>query len=225
MHSTSLVLFLHLFASILGLAAGAGCAGVKPGATRPALAVAQRRLRSAAHRRPDGPRPSTPPRRRITLMMGRAAPSRPQTVGPHGDGHRQRRPAGRDRHGAVGRATCRAPRLERDGDGQRAGHLHDHRAQRQHRQATATITATFNGDVVRRRLPDHRQGTLDDTTSGTAQLAYPLDHALFPSNLSPIYAHIAMAGMYARLHFSRATGSTSTSTATARPGCRGRAAT
>jgi hypothetical protein len=59
-------------------------------------------------------------------------------------------------------------------------------------QDSATVTASYSGDVVGDGVPAGAKTALDGTPGGTAgKLAYPLDHTLFPSNLTPIYAQIS----------------------------------
>jgi hypothetical protein len=49
---------------------------------------------------------------------------------------------------------------------------------------------------------NNNKTVLDGSTSGSAQLAYPLDKTLFPANLTPIYAQIQTSGgAIARLNF------------------------
>jgi hypothetical protein len=69
---------------------------------------------------------------------------------------------------------------------------------------TATIIATYSGDIVADGFPGTGKANLDGTPGGAAAtLAYPLDHTLFPANLTPIYAHVggATGGTIARLRF------------------------
>jgi hypothetical protein len=69
---------------------------------------------------------------------------------------------------------------------------------------TATIVATFNGDMFGDgfNTTNNNKPVLDGSPSGSSQLVYPTDHALFPSNLSPIYAQVqSSGGQIARLHF------------------------
>jgi hypothetical protein len=74
--------------------------------------------------------------------------------------------------------------------------------------AQATIMATFMGDVFGTgfNTTNNNKGALDGSPSGgSASIAYPLDHAVFPSNLTPIYAQISGTGSIARINF-QATG-------------------
>ena len=76
-------------------------------------------------------------------------------------------------------------------------------------QASATLNATFSGAIFDPELqPDQQQqDVLDGATSGPTTIMYPVDHALFPSNLTPIYAQMTAPGAsaIARLNF-QATG-------------------
>jgi len=70
--------------------------------------------------------------------------------------------------------------------------------------AQATVTATFMGDVFGTgfNTTNNNKAALDGTPGGgSASIAYPLDHAVFPSNLTPIYAQISGTGSIARLNF------------------------
>jgi hypothetical protein len=69
---------------------------------------------------------------------------------------------------------------------------------------TATIIATYSGDIVADGFPGTGKSNLDGTPGGAAAtLAYPLDHTVFPANLTPIYAHVggASGATIARLRF------------------------
>lgn len=69
---------------------------------------------------------------------------------------------------------------------------------------TATVTASYTGDVVGDGFPGTGKTNLDAAPAGTgAALAYPLDRTLFPANLTPIYAHISgsTGATVARLRF------------------------
>ena len=70
---------------------------------------------------------------------------------------------------------------------------------------SAMLTASFSGDIFGDGFnsTNNNKPVLDSSPTGLANLAYPLDHALFPSNLSPIYAHIQAngTGQIARLNF------------------------
>jgi hypothetical protein len=69
---------------------------------------------------------------------------------------------------------------------------------------TATVVATYSGEIVGDGFPSNGKGSLDGSPGGAAAtLAYPLDHTLFPANLAPIYAHIggATGATVARLRF------------------------
>ncbi len=46
-----------------------------------------------------------------------------------------------------------------------------------------------------------KEGTLDSGGSGSTTIAYPLDHALFPSNLGPIQVQLTTSGSAARISF------------------------
>ena len=76
-------------------------------------------------------------------------------------------------------------------------------------QAWATLTASFSGAIFDPGFnqTNNNKTVLDGAASGTTSITYPTDHALFPSNLSPIYAQMAApgAGSIARLNF-QATG-------------------
>lgn len=65
---------------------------------------------------------------------------------------------------------------------------------------TAKFIATFTGTYPN-NVPDGARQSLDGSPSGSATIAYPVDGALFPKNLGPIYVHIAKAGTAARLSF------------------------
>lgn len=67
------------------------------------------------------------------------------------------------------------------------------------------LLATFHGDVNEGSV-GAQKGVLDGAPNGSAQIAYPLDGALFPSNLTPIYVHVQANGVgaAARLEFSSA---------------------
>jgi hypothetical protein len=74
---------------------------------------------------------------------------------------------------------------------------------------SATLIATFSGDIFGDGFAtgNNNKAVLDSAPSGSANLAYPIDYALFPSNLSPIYAHIASSGgLIARLNFQAGAG-------------------
>src|SRR6266540_538216 len=68
---------------------------------------------------------------------------------------------------------------------------------------SAMLIAAFSGDIFGDGFTSSSKPMLDATPSGLANLAYPLDHTLFPSNLTPIYAHIQTngTGQSARLNF------------------------
>lgn len=66
---------------------------------------------------------------------------------------------------------------------------------------SAMVTANFTGEITGDGFDPSNKATLDGDASGSATLAYPLDRSVFPSNLSPIYAHISMPGQTARLSF------------------------
>jgi hypothetical protein len=68
----------------------------------------------------------------------------------------------------------------------------------------ATLLAQFSGNFIGTGFDPGAQATLDGQASGSAQIAYPLDGALFPKNLGPIYVHIVKTGTptSARLQFS-----------------------
>ncbi len=76
-------------------------------------------------------------------------------------------------------------------------------------QASATLNATFSGAIFdpNFRQDNNNKVVLDSAPSGTTNLLYPVDHSLFPSNLTPIYAQMSAsgAGAIARLNF-QATG-------------------
>lgn len=76
-------------------------------------------------------------------------------------------------------------------------------------QSSATLTATFSGAIFDPNFnqTNNNKTALDSAPSGTTQIAYPLDKALFPSNLTPIYAQMTTGGAnaIARLNF-QATG-------------------
>ena len=66
------------------------------------------------------------------------------------------------------------------------------------------MTATFQGDVFGDGFvtTNNNKPVLDGAPSGSAPLVYPLDHAVFPANLTPIYAQIqSSGGAIARLNF------------------------
>jgi len=71
--------------------------------------------------------------------------------------------------------------------------------------AQATLTASFSGAIFDPGFnqTNNNKTVLDGATSGTTTITYPTDHALFPSNLSPIYAQMAAPGAnsIARLSF------------------------
>jgi hypothetical protein len=69
--------------------------------------------------------------------------------------------------------------------------------------ATATLTASFSGDIFDPNFPQGNKPALDATASGMTNMLYPIDHQLFPSNLAPIYAQMTAsgAGASARLNF------------------------
>jgi hypothetical protein len=75
---------------------------------------------------------------------------------------------------------------------------------------SATLIAMFSGDIFGDgfNTTNNNKTVLDSAPSGLANLAYPLDRALFPSNLSPIYAHIQSngTGQIARLNFQAGAG-------------------
>src|SRR6187455_585086 len=69
---------------------------------------------------------------------------------------------------------------------------------------SATITVTFTGDVVGDGVSGTAKSSLDRTPGGTAAtLAYPLDHTVFPANLTPIYVQVSggSSATAARLRF------------------------
>ena len=72
-------------------------------------------------------------------------------------------------------------------------------------QASATLTASFSGAIFDPGFnqTNNNKTVLDGATSGPTTITYPTDHALFPSNLSPIYAQMAAPGAssIARLNF------------------------
>jgi len=76
-------------------------------------------------------------------------------------------------------------------------------------QSSATLTATFSGAIFDPGFnqTNNNKTVLDSAPSGTTQLSYPLDKAVFPSNLTPIYAQMTTGGAnaIARLNF-QATG-------------------
>jgi hypothetical protein len=58
--------------------------------------------------------------------------------------------------------------------------------------ATAQLVASFNGNVFAPDFSPSGQGALDgNPTVGAVSIAYPLDGAIFPPNLSPIYVHVS----------------------------------
>ncbi|HXU00241.1 MAG TPA: hypothetical protein VN903_04580, partial [Polyangia bacterium] len=71
--------------------------------------------------------------------------------------------------------------------------------------ASASLNATFTGAIFGTGFDqgNNNKTVLDATPSGTTSIAYPLDHALFPANLAPIYAQINAPGnnAIARLSF------------------------
>jgi WD40-like Beta Propeller Repeat len=75
--------------------------------------------------------------------------------------------------------------------------------------ATATLTASFSGSLFDPGFDqtNNNKPVLDGATSGTTNLAYPPDKALFPANMTPIYAQMTASGAnsIARLNF-QATG-------------------
>jgi hypothetical protein len=74
--------------------------------------------------------------------------------------------------------------------------------------ATASLTATFSGDIFDPNFNqgNANKGALDGNPSGTTAIAYPVDGSLFPSNLTPIYAQMTASGAnaIARLSFQAA---------------------
>src|SRR4051794_21398698 len=76
-------------------------------------------------------------------------------------------------------------------------------------QKSATLNATFSGAIFDPNFnqTNNNKTVLDGAPSGTTNLLYPVDHALFPSNLTPIYAQMTASGSnaIARLNF-QATG-------------------
>jgi len=70
-------------------------------------------------------------------------------------------------------------------------------------EATADLIATFQGTFAGDGFDNGAKGTLDGNPSGSVQLTYPLDGALFPSNLGPIFVQITKNGnaSSARLRF------------------------
>jgi hypothetical protein len=69
---------------------------------------------------------------------------------------------------------------------------------------SAQLIASFTGSVTAPGFDPSAQPGLDGTPSGGAvSIAYPLDGAIFPPNLSPIYVHVSKSGnqTMARLNF------------------------
>jgi hypothetical protein len=77
---------------------------------------------------------------------------------------------------------------------------------------TAVLTATLQCDIFGDGFnsTNNNKPVLDGAPSGLANLVYPLEKSLFPSNLSPIYAHIQTngTGQIARLNFQAGAGTT-----------------
>src|SRR5580765_2097114 len=71
--------------------------------------------------------------------------------------------------------------------------------------ANAKLTASFTGAIFDPNFNQNNNNktALDATPAGQTTLAYPLDHSLFPGNLTPIYAQMTAAGAnsIARLRF------------------------
>jgi WD40 repeat protein len=70
-------------------------------------------------------------------------------------------------------------------------------------QASGQLEATFSGPLLDPAFDPAKKGVLDGAASGTTQMVYPVDKALFPGNLTPIYAQISASGAnaVARLNF------------------------
>src|SRR5436190_1091898 len=75
-------------------------------------------------------------------------------------------------------------------------------------EAHGTLNASFTGSLFD---PNFNQGNanmqvLDGPTAGMTNLVYPIDHSLFPGNLTPIYAQMSATGSnsIARLGFKAA---------------------
>ena len=70
-------------------------------------------------------------------------------------------------------------------------------------EANAELIANFTGSFTAPGYNPDATPSLDGAASGAAQIAYPLDGALFPSNMGPIYVHITKptAATSARLKF------------------------
>ena len=83
---------------------------------------------------------------------------------------------------------------------------------------TATLIAAFQGSLLATGFDPNGQGALDGSPSGPTLIAYPLNNAIFPPNLSPVTVHIQKtAGQSsARINFSVDPSSTSTTMPTAR---------
>jgi hypothetical protein len=70
---------------------------------------------------------------------------------------------------------------------------------------TAQLIATFQGDLLGTGFDMSGKGTLDGSPSGATQIAYPLNHAIIPPNLSPLTVHIQRSSpsqTAARINFS-----------------------
>ncbi len=67
-----------------------------------------------------------------------------------------------------------------------------------------TLIATFQGSLLATGFDPSGQGALDGTPSGPTLIAYPLNNAIFPPNLSPVTVHVQKtAGQSAaRINFS-----------------------
>jgi len=66
------------------------------------------------------------------------------------------------------------------------------------------LTASFQGALDGPGFDPSGHATLDGATSGSTQIAYPLDRAIFPPNLSPVTVHVARTSgqSAARINFS-----------------------
>jgi WD40-like Beta Propeller Repeat len=73
--------------------------------------------------------------------------------------------------------------------------------------SSGQLTASFSGAIFDPKFDqtNNNKMALDATPSGPTAIAYPVDHALFPGNMTPIYAHMTTSGAIARLSF-QATG-------------------
>lgn len=70
---------------------------------------------------------------------------------------------------------------------------------------TAQLTATFQGDLLGTGFDMSGKGALDGAPGGATQIAYPLNHAIIPPNLSPLTVHIQRSSASqtaARINFS-----------------------